>query len=137
MLRHLNAYLRRHMYVYFFALFQYLPWEECNPDYGADVHCQKLEFCYGQICEQDRSSRPSSQFWRNYIVGRNGSGSIYESEDIGYPKWDLLIALYIGWLLVTLFTLKGMKILSRIIYISAIIPLVLLIALIFINEKAS
>ena len=97
----------RALVILFFVLFQYLPWEECNPDYGADIHCQELEFCYGQVCEDDRSSRPSAQFWRNYIVGRNGSGSIYESENIGYPKWDLLIGLYIGWLIVTLFTLKG------------------------------
>jgi len=50
-------------------------------------------------------------------------------------KWDLLIGLYIGWLIVTLFTLKGMKILSRIIYVSGIISFLLLIALIFINDK--
>merc|ERR1711962_149098 len=115
-----------------------VPWKECNADYGANVHCQKLEVCTVQnsICENDRISRPSAQFWQNYVVGRHGSSSIYESKDIGYPKWDLLIALYIGWLLITLCTLKGIRIFSRINIVSGVIPFILLIALIFSHEKA-
>lgn len=56
----------------------------------------------------------------------SSQSSIYGNSSFGYPKWDLLIALYAGWLLVFLMTMKGMELLSKIIYVSAVVPIVLL-----------
>ena len=47
------------------------------------------------------------------------------------PKWDLLIALHGVWFLIFLFTFKGMGILSRILYLSGVIPILQLIVLLF------
>lgn len=61
--------------------------------------------------------------------------NVYQSP-FGYPQWDLLIGLYIGWLVITLMTLKGMRTLAKIICVSGLIPLVLLMALIFLNANS-
>ena len=97
-----GRYLRIFQISHIFSSLQNLPWEECNYDYNMDYHCQDIEFCYGQMCEngEDRSSRPSYQFWHYYVMSpQNGTlvrgQNIYESG-LGYPKWDLLIALYLG-----------------------------------------
>ena len=105
-----------------------------------DYRCQEMEQCYGQLChEEDRHSRPSYQFWNYFVIGQSESGNFYQDlaqNGLGYPKWDLLVALYLGWLLVTLMTLKGMRILSKIISVSVFLALFLLIVLIVVNDKS-
>jgi hypothetical protein len=102
--------------------------KSCN-DHGDMSSQQQQMTCeaYDGGCG-GQETRPSMLLWRNFVLGQNKT-SENAYQDFGYPKWDLLIALHVGWFIVFIFVMKGMKIYSRILYVSGTVPIVILAGL--------
>ena len=71
------------------------------------------------------------QVWHHFVVGRNGSGNVYEEGVSGAPKLDLLMALCGVWFLIFLCIHRGMEMLSKILCFTTVATFLLLCWLLF------
>ena len=66
-------------------------------------------------------------FW---LQSEKEDDKLYE-EGLGDPNWALSIALYGSWTLICLFTLKGMRVMSALLYVTGILPIIFLLFCLF------
>lgn len=70
------------------------------------------------------------EFW---LQSDKAEDKLYE-EGFGDPNWALSIALYGSWTLICLFTLKGMRVMSVLLYVSGILPIISLLVFLFLQK---
>lgn len=54
--------------------------------------------------------------------------------NFGYPRWQLVLCLALGWLIAFLCLIKGIKSAGKVIYFTALFPYVILTALLVIKK---
>lgn len=63
----------------------------------------------------------SKEFWHHYILNKSDG-----LEDFGTVQWHLAVALVVAWIIVFLCVMKGIKSLGKVVYVTALLPYVLL-----------
>lgn len=131
-----------------------LPWAKCSQDWGTDYcydftladKCNKSGLMYynrGCINATGNASlaaeinqfwawadgnetkmSPAAQFLDIHVLHDSGSFSILKS-----PQWELVICLFVAWVLVFGTLVKGIKSAGKVIYVTATVPYIILIIL--------
>ncbi|XP_029028820.1 sodium- and chloride-dependent GABA transporter 1 [Betta splendens] len=109
---------------YLFSSFQApLPWQNCNNTWNTPN-------CTHHATNSSASSTASQEFFK-YKMLEQTSGV----EEAGAVRWDLLLILLLGWILIYLCIFKGVKSTGKVVYFTALFPYVILIALLINNTQ--
>lgn len=129
------------LYYVILSLHRDLPWMKCDVGWGATSDCkwhlgqsffgtsEDSATCKTHLKSEEECSlesitkRPAWQLWNNFVLGSS------VDKDLGLPKWDLVVALLISWLLVFLCVMRGMRIYSRVLWMTGSLPFVLILIL--------
>eukprot|EP00057_Strongylocentrotus_purpuratus_P031291 XP_784181.2 PREDICTED: sodium- and chloride-dependent GABA transporter 1 [Strongylocentrotus purpuratus] len=123
--------------LYFFYSFRTkLVWGDCDnewndffcndPIYQTNCSAPDGFFCTsnGTFINKTEGESPAQQFWENRVLGISDG-----IDNIGGLRWDLVGCLALGWILTYLCIVKGVKQTGKIVYFTALIPYVILLAL--------
>jgi len=125
----------------FRGMTEQLPWDYCGEWWGADEFCvvrrnlseaqseeMKMTSCSPITLTNCTRLQPSSeQFWEKYVLNINDG--LLEFGDIGSFGYQLPCALALSWIIVFLCLMKGVKSSGKVVYFTATVPYVILIAL--------
>ncbi|XP_023324600.1 sodium-dependent serotonin transporter [Eurytemora carolleeae] len=78
----------------------------------------------------DRVS-PADDYYYRVVLGlkKDYQGTIHTFEDYGGLKWELVLALFVSWVMICLILIKGLKSLGKASYVITLSPYVVLTAL--------
>ncbi|XP_052818585.1 sodium- and chloride-dependent glycine transporter 2-like isoform X1 [Mya arenaria] len=113
-----------------------LPWSACGQAWNTDQCIEGLRSLgncseVNTVCNaskavytaDDMARTASKEFWHNYVLHRSNG-----LEDMGSIQWHLVVALVVAWLIIFLCLMKGIKSLSKVVYVTALLPYILLTA---------
>uniref|UniRef100_A0A3Q2XR53 Si:ch211-283g2.1 n=1 Tax=Hippocampus comes TaxID=109280 RepID=A0A3Q2XR53_HIPCM len=108
---------------YLFSSFQVpLPWQGCNNTWNTPN-------CTDQATNGSYSSPASQEFFYKMLQQTGGI------EDAAEIRWDLFLILVLAWILIYLCIFKGTKSTGKVVYLTALLPYVILIALLVNNVQ--
>ncbi|XP_049599566.1 sodium- and chloride-dependent GABA transporter ine [Syngnathus scovelli] len=109
---------------YLFSSFQTpLPWQGCNNTWNTPN-------CTDHATNNSYSSTASQEFFK-YKMLQQTTGI----EEAGVVRWDLMLILMLAWILIYLCIFKGTKSTGKVVYLTALLPYVILIALLVNNVQ--
>uniref|UniRef100_A0A8C9XRN0 Transporter n=1 Tax=Sander lucioperca TaxID=283035 RepID=A0A8C9XRN0_SANLU len=109
---------------YLFSSFQApLPWQNCNNTWNTP-NCTNL------ATNSSYSSTASQEFFK-YKMLEQTSGV----DETGVVRWELLLLLFLAWILIYFCIFKGVKSTGKVVYFTALFPYVILIALLINNAQ--
>ncbi|XP_019750842.1 sodium- and chloride-dependent GABA transporter ine [Hippocampus comes] len=109
---------------YLFSSFQVpLPWQGCNNTWNTPN-------CTDQATNGSYSSPASQEFFKYKMLQQTGG-----IEDAAEIRWDLFLILVLAWILIYLCIFKGTKSTGKVVYLTALLPYVILIALLVNNVQ--
>ncbi|XP_037604263.1 sodium- and chloride-dependent GABA transporter ine [Sebastes umbrosus] len=109
---------------YLFSSFQSpLPWQSCNNTWNT------LN-CTNHATNSSYSSTASQEFFK-YKMLEQTSGV----DEAGVVRWELLLILFLAWILIYFCIFKGVKSTGKVVYFTALFPYVILIALLINNAQ--
>lgn len=112
---------------YLFASFsKVMPWSDCDNYWNTDtcyVHGRNKTLDTMMV-EIENVTRPSQEFWDNYVLGR--SEGLHE---MGSVKWQLALCLLLAWIIVCMCLIKGVKSVGKVVYFTATFPYIVLFIL--------
>ena len=102
-----------------------LPWQYCNNSTG-DRYSWASSECYDENSNSSSSNgSPVTQDYFDNVLLRKTSGI----EELGMINVDLLIMLIITWIIIYIFVFRGIKTIGKVVYFTALMPYLMLIAL--------
>ncbi|KAL4234969.1 hypothetical protein ACF0H5_006610 [Mactra antiquata] len=122
--------------VYFVNSFlSQLPWGQCGQSWNTpscitglhslkDVcenNCSMNNVSYIKVNASDLGRTASKEFWHRYVLNKSSG-----LEDFGMVQWHLALALSVAWIIVFLCLMKGIKSVGKVVYVTALLPYVLL-----------
>ncbi|XP_060941330.1 sodium- and chloride-dependent GABA transporter ine [Limanda limanda] len=109
---------------YLFSSFQApLPWQSCNNTWNTPN-------CTNHATNSSYSSTASQEFFKNKMLEQTNG-----VEEAGEIRWELLLILFLAWILIYLCIFKGVKSTGKVVYFTALFPYVILIALLINNVQ--
>ncbi|KAA8586396.1 hypothetical protein FQN60_000232 [Etheostoma spectabile] len=109
---------------YLFSSFQApLPWQNCNNTWNTPN-------CTNHATNSSLSSTASQEFFK-YKMLEQTSGV----DETGVVRWELLLLLFLAWILIYFCIFKGVKSTGKVVYFTALFPYVILIALLINNAQ--
>ncbi|XP_060911836.1 sodium- and chloride-dependent GABA transporter ine [Labrus mixtus] len=109
---------------YLFSSFQApLPWQNCNNTWNTPN-------CTNHATNSSYSSTASQEFFR-YKMLEQTSGV----EETGQMRWELFLILILAWILIYLCIFKGVKSTGKVVYVTALFPYLILVALLINNAQ--
>ncbi|XP_057677500.1 sodium-dependent dopamine transporter [Corythoichthys intestinalis] len=109
---------------YMFSSFQApLPWQSCNNTWNTPN-------CTDHATNGSYSSTASQEFFKYKMLQQTG-----RVEDAGVIRWELCLLLLLAWILIYLCIFKGTKSTGKVVYITALLPYVILFALLVNNVQ--
>ncbi|XP_077401936.1 sodium- and chloride-dependent GABA transporter ine isoform X1 [Vanacampus margaritifer] len=109
---------------YLFSSFQApLPWQGCNNTWNTPN-------CTNHAKNGSHSSTASQEFFKYKMLQQTGG-----IEEAGVVLWDLFLILMLAWILIYLCIFKGTKSTGKVVYFTALLPYVILIALLVNNVQ--
>lgn len=115
-----------------------LPWSHCNNTWNTELCSTReehnatnftalnvsVEVVGNTMMPRAKLRTPSEEFYEFEILGmRDG----YDINNIGYPRWQLVIALLAAWIFIFACLCKGVKTSGKVVYVTATMPYVLLL----------
>nr|WLN44343.1 AAT2 [Sinonovacula rivularis] len=113
-----------------------LPWSRCDQEWNtpncvAGLHARN-SICSFDNCTTTNGTRVSGQttnvsvtasneFWNHYVLQKSNG-----LEDFGHVQWHLAVPLTVAWVLIFLCLMKGIKSIGKVVYVTALLPYVLL-----------
>jgi len=105
-----------------------LPWTYCRTgdDGTGDLHDWATANCTDASTEiLDNFSVPVTQdYFDNYVLHKTSG-----IEEFGYIRWELFGILSFVWVMLYFFVFRGTKSIGKVVYVTAIVPYIILIAL--------
>ncbi|XP_077597533.1 sodium- and chloride-dependent GABA transporter 1 [Stigmatopora nigra] len=109
---------------YLFSSFQApLPWQNCNNTWNTPN-------CTDHATNGTYSSTASQEFFKYKMLEQTG-----RVEDAGVIRWELCLLLLLAWILIYLCIFKGTKSTGKVVYFTALLPYVILLALLINNVQ--
>ncbi|XP_061559123.1 sodium- and chloride-dependent GABA transporter ine [Phycodurus eques] len=109
---------------YLFSSFQDpLPWESCNNTWNTAN-------CTDRAANGSYSSTASQEFFRYKMLRQTGG-----IEEAGAIRWELFLILVLAWILIYLCIFKGTQSTGKVVYVTALLPYVILVALLVNNVQ--
>ncbi|XP_061608544.1 sodium-dependent dopamine transporter isoform X3 [Phyllopteryx taeniolatus] len=109
---------------YLFSSFQDpLPWESCNNTWNTPN-------CTDHATNGSYSSTASQEFFRYKMLQQTGG-----IEEAGAIRWELFLILVLAWILIYLCIFKGTQSTGKVVYVTALLPYVILVALLINNVQ--
>ncbi|KAF1378862.1 hypothetical protein PFLUV_G00194910 [Perca fluviatilis] len=109
---------------YLFSSFQaVLPWQNCNNTWNTPN-------CTNHATNSSYTSTASQEFFK-YKMLEQTSGV----DETGVVRWELLLLLFLAWILIYFCIFKGVKSTGKVVYFTALFPYVILIALLINNAQ--
>ncbi|XP_037124719.1 sodium- and chloride-dependent GABA transporter ine [Syngnathus acus] len=109
---------------YLFSSFQVpLPWQGCNNTWNTPN-------CTDHATNNSYSSTASQEFFKYKMLQQTAG-----IEEAGVVRWDLMLILMLAWILIYLCIFKGTKSTGKVVYLTALLPYVILIALLVNNVQ--
>uniref|UniRef100_A0A914WEB3 Transporter n=1 Tax=Plectus sambesii TaxID=2011161 RepID=A0A914WEB3_9BILA len=118
-----------------------LPWHFCNNTWN-DEYC--FDDKTDRYCDSTNTTYFKGTCWQNnsVLLGKNISADLRETaskqynrhilnegtgiDDIGWPKWDLTLTLFIAWVMIFLMMVKGVKWSGKVVYVTSTFPYIFL-----------
>lgn len=121
-----------------------LPWGKCGQSWNSE-HCitgfldksEAVDVCNGTAgcldnitaggvvnttnATRDLSYTATKEFWHNFVLEKSSG-----LEEFGTVRWHLAVALVVAWILIFLCLMKGIKSVGKVVYVTALLPYVLL-----------
>ncbi|XP_045191377.2 sodium- and chloride-dependent glycine transporter 1-like [Mercenaria mercenaria] len=121
--------------VYFVQSFtSELPWGKCGQWWNTDSCITGLDTLrqqcgsncssnstYIKVNSTDMARTASKEFWHRYVLNKSSG-----LEELGTIQWHLAVALVVAWIIIFLCLMKGIKSVGKVVYVTAILPYVLL-----------
>ncbi|XP_024085756.1 sodium- and chloride-dependent GABA transporter 1-like isoform X2 [Cimex lectularius] len=105
-----------------FYYFPDLPWQFCD-NYWNTINCYS-PYSVGKISKVNATISSVEEFWKFRVLGMTNG-----ITEIGGIRWELLLCLVLGWLMVYLIVCKGIHRSGKVIWVSALFPYIVLIIL--------
>jgi len=111
-----------------------LPWSHCNNDWNTDYCTLRgnrtvngyVNSTLDPLEPRIKLRGPSEEFFEYEVLGmREGNGI----DNIGAPRWQLVVALLAAWIIIFLCLCKGVKTSGKVVYVTATLPYILLFIL--------
>ncbi|XP_029924895.1 sodium- and chloride-dependent GABA transporter ine [Myripristis murdjan] len=110
---------------YLFSSFQApLPWQNCNNTWNTPN-------CTDHANNSNIYTSTASQEFFNYKMLERTRGV----EETGGMRWELFLILLLAWILIYLCIFKGVKSTGKVVYVTALLPYVILFALLINNVQ--
>ncbi|CAG08497.1 unnamed protein product, partial [Tetraodon nigroviridis] len=103
-----------------------LPWKSCNNTWNSAGNCSS-----GFLSSSNTELQSASQQFFDRRVLEKTSGI----EDPGGLHWELFGCLLLGWVIIFLCLVKGIKSTGKVVYFTAVFPYVILLALLINNVQ--
>lgn len=111
---------------YMFASFRSeVPWAGCNNSWNTE-NCMSLTTNFNKSLITNFTLTASDEYYTNEVLGVQGH---YGIEDIGAPRWQLVLSLAAVFFIVYFSIWKGIKSSGKAVWITATVPYVVLIIL--------
>lgn len=111
---------------YMFASFRSeVPWAGCNNSWNTE-NCMSLSTNFNKSLITNFTLTASDEYYTNEVLGVQGHNGI---EDIGAPRWQLVLSLAAVFFIVYFSIWKGIKSSGKAVWITATVPYVVLIIL--------
>uniref|UniRef100_H2ZJX7 Transporter n=1 Tax=Ciona savignyi TaxID=51511 RepID=H2ZJX7_CIOSA len=102
-----------------------LPWSVCGNSWNTE-NCVQLDMQQNLSLSQNTTAvSAAEQFWTNEVLGM--SSGIHE---IGNIRTDLLVNILLLWVGIYLATFKGIKWSSKVVYVTATLPILLILVVV-------
>nr|WLN44345.1 AAT6 [Sinonovacula rivularis] len=123
------------LYYFVNSFYKPLPWSTCGNWWNTNF-CKELLIVgdlipmknrtdpWYNLTDITRTVSPALEFWRHKVL-RVSDGL----ESMGSIQWHLVIGSFVGWALVVVSLIKGVKSLGKVVYVTAIAPYILLTVL--------
>nr|XP_057932820.1 sodium- and chloride-dependent GABA transporter ine [Doryrhamphus excisus] len=109
---------------YMFSSFQApLPWQSCNNTWNTAN-------CTDHATNSSYSSTASQEFFKYKMLQQTRG-----VEDAGSIRWEIFLILVLAWLLIYFCIFKGVRSTGKVVYLTALLPYVILIALLINNVR--
>ncbi|KAM9847024.1 sodium- and chloride-dependent GABA transporter ine [Aulostomus maculatus] len=109
---------------YLFSSFQEpLPWQSCNNTWNTPN-------CTNHATNSSYSSTASQEFFKLKMLEQT-----WGVEEPGVMRWELFLILLLSWLLIYFCIFKGVKSTGKVVYFTALLPYIILIALLINNVQ--
>lgn len=104
-----------------------LPWSHCNNSWNDNTTCvdQIVAASHNQSWS-NTSQSPSEQFFERHVLESFKSTGL---EDLGSPKWQIVICLFIVYVMIYFSLWKGVKSSGKVVWFTATFPYVVLLIL--------
>ncbi|XP_061658739.1 sodium- and chloride-dependent GABA transporter ine [Syngnathoides biaculeatus] len=118
-----NVVITWALYYLFNSFQEPLPWESCNNTWNTAN-------CTDHATNGSYSSMASKEFFKYKMLQQTVG-----VEEVGVIRWELFLILVLAWILIYLCIFKGTKSTGKVVYFTALLPYVILIALLINNVQ--
>ncbi|XP_061753975.1 sodium- and chloride-dependent GABA transporter ine [Nerophis ophidion] len=109
---------------YLFSSFQApLPWQSCNNTWNTAN-------CTDHATNSSNSSTASQEFFKYKMLEQTQG-----IDEAGNVRWELFLILLLAWILIYICIFKGVKSTGKVVYLTALLPYAILIALLVNNAQ--
>ncbi|XP_055350607.1 sodium-dependent dopamine transporter-like [Paramacrobiotus metropolitanus] len=123
-----NNILAWSFFYLFASLNTELPWSTCGNQTWVTPLCNDNDTVphYGNASVRNLSRSPAQEYFENHVLGLHSESGF---DNIGWPRWQLVLCLALTYLLLFLAMFKGVKSSGKVVWVTAIAPYVILLIL--------
>ncbi|XP_028823031.1 sodium- and chloride-dependent GABA transporter 2-like isoform X2 [Denticeps clupeoides] len=112
-------------FFYLFSSFSSeLPWASCRNSWNTEFCLEfDLKATFNRTFPENSTS-PVKEFWERRVL--NITGNV---EDLGRVRWELVLCLFLAWVICYFCVWKGVKSTGKVVYFTATFPYVMLLVL--------